>query len=101
MLDAAGTGTGTEDLTAVSDEPCFTNHATPSALVSAFCRAVICQIVPGEFWGDLDTMNWNRTVTLRNVDAFIRARKYESLSLHDIVQNMKVVFSKHTSIFLT
>lgn len=95
MLDATGTGTCRDAVADVFDEPCFSDYATPSALVSAFCRAVICRVVPRGFWGDCNTTSWNRTVTLRNVDIFIRARKYETLSLHDIVQNMKVVCSTH------
>jgi telomerase reverse transcriptase len=65
-------------------------HATPPAQVSAFCRAAINRIFPLDFWGAGGIASPNRRVVMRNVDRFIRIRRYESLSLHDVLQDMKL-----------
>lgn len=65
-------------------------HATPVAHVSAFCRSVLSRVVPDEFWGYAEDQVQNKTMFLHNIDRFIRLRRYESLSLHDVAQGMKV-----------
>lgn len=64
--------------------------ATPSSRVSAFCQAVLRKIIPSDFWGDGDTGHHNTTVFLRKVDHFIKLRRFETLSLHEISQDLKV-----------
>lgn len=71
-------------------KPSFIDHATPAADVSAFCRSVLEKLVPHEFWGVGDAQSHNRRLFMRNVDRFIRLRRFESLSLHDTCQGMKV-----------
>jgi len=64
--------------------------ATPVSSVSAFCQAVFSKIIPHELWaGDLDQEH-NRGCFLKNVDSFIRLRRYETMCLHDFTQGMRV-----------
>lgn len=67
-----------------------TDVATPPSKVSAFCRAVLVKIIPNGFWGEGDICAHNRAVFLRKVDHFIKLRRFESTSLHQISQDMKV-----------
>ncbi|KFY15261.1 hypothetical protein V491_05723 [Pseudogymnoascus sp. VKM F-3775] len=64
--------------------------ASPSADVSAFCRAVLSRVIPDEFWGVGEDQTHNKQVLLKNVDRFVDLRRFETLSLHDVVQGMKV-----------
>lgn len=68
----------------------FTDHATPAANVSVFCRSVLNTILPNGFFGSGDIQKHNRNVLNRNIDRFIRLRRFETLSLHEVVQDMKV-----------
>jgi len=79
--------------TAPSSEPSlskpkdsFTDFASSIGEVSAFARAVISNIVPIEFWGSEE----NKKGFMRNVDRFVKLRRYETLSLHEVMQGMKV-----------
>lgn len=64
----------------------FLDHASSTGQVSAFLRAVLLRIIPHEFLGG----SHNRKVLDRMVDRFVRLRKHERLSLHDVVQGIKV-----------
>ena len=64
------------------------DFATPAADVSAFCRAVLSNVVPNEFWGSAE--DYNKRTVMRNVDRFVTMRRFESLSLHEVVQGVKV-----------
>lgn len=66
------------------------DHATPTAKVSAFCRAVLSNIVPRGFWGSGDVQKHNEQVFLRNVHRFVTLRRFESLTLHEVSQGIKV-----------
>ncbi|KAJ9299612.1 hypothetical protein DTO271G3_2496 [Paecilomyces variotii] len=63
---------------------CLTDYATPASSVSAFCRAVLQKLVPNEFYGVGQEGKWNRQIILKNVDRFIRLRRFESISLHQV-----------------
>ena len=65
-------------------------HATSAASVSAFCRAVVGKVFPSPLWGENDTRAHNQETLMHNIDTFIRLRRYESLSLHDVMQGMRV-----------
>ena len=67
-----------------------TDLATPDSQVSAFCRAVISNIVPHAFWGYGDPGQLNKAVVMLSIDRFIRLRKFESMSLHAVMQGIKV-----------
>lgn len=68
----------------------FTDFASTSGEVSAFARAVIGNVIPREFWGKGAGGEANKKVTMDNVDRFVKLRRYESFSLHDVMQRLKV-----------
>lgn len=72
----------------------MTDLATPISQVSAFCQAVLSKIIPHEFWGHGDVQTHNRGILLKNVDKFIRLRRFETMSLHEVMQGLKVSGSK-------
>ena len=66
------------------------DHATPASHVSAFCRAAVSKVFPDELWGSADVGRHNKDVVLRHVDGFVRMRRFESATLHTVMQNLKV-----------
>lgn len=64
--------------------------ATSAAQVSAFCRATTSKVFPKDFWGKAGAGADNMRVLHRNIDMFVRLRRYESMSLHDVLQNMNL-----------
>jgi telomerase reverse transcriptase len=64
--------------------------ATPTEQVSAFCRAVLSKLIPAEFWGTGPSQLPNKEALLKNVDHFVKLRRFESMSLHEVIQDMKV-----------
>ncbi|KAH6608728.1 telomerase reverse transcriptase [Trichoderma cornu-damae] len=68
--------------------------ACPTACVSAFCQAVLSRIIPDAFWGGEESCH-NKIVFLRKVDHFIKLRRFEMVSLHEITQDFKVSGSLH------
>ncbi|GAD98225.1 telomerase reverse transcriptase [Paecilomyces variotii No. 5] len=68
----------------------LTDYATPSSSVSAFCRAVLQKLIPNEFYGIGQDGQWNRRLILKNVDRFVRLRRFESLSLHQTCMGLKI-----------
>lgn len=68
----------------------FTDYATPAASISAFCRAVIQNLVPAGFFGAGEQGAIHQNIILRHVDRFIHMRRRESLSLHEICEGIKV-----------
>lgn len=66
--------------------------ATPVAHVSAFCQAVVSKIIPRGFFGTDHVQKHNHGLLLKKVDRFIRLRRFESMSLHEAMQGMKVSY---------
>ena len=64
--------------------------ATPHSNVSAFCQAVLSNLIPNGFWGEGTQGLENKDVVMRNIDRFVRLRRFESLSLHAVFQGLKV-----------
>jgi telomerase reverse transcriptase len=64
--------------------------ATPAASVSAFCQAVLLRVIPHGFWGTKKNQDFNKAVFLKKVDHFISLRRFEQLSLHEIIQDLRV-----------
>ncbi|KAK6954528.1 hypothetical protein Daesc_004495 [Daldinia eschscholtzii] len=64
--------------------------ATPPAKVSAFCQAVLKKIVPKGFWGSGNAAQLNESIVLKKVDQFIFFRRFEGISLHEVMQHMKL-----------
>jgi telomerase reverse transcriptase len=79
-----------ESNTLPSRKPSLMDYATPTAKVSAFCRSVLSTLIPDDFWGEGDTQTRNKSLFLKVVDRFITLRRFETVSLHDVVQGMKV-----------
>lgn len=71
----------------VKDGEAFTDFASSASEVSAFARAVILKVIPRAFWGKGDG---NKKLIMTNVDRFIKLRRYESYSLHEIMQGLKL-----------
>ncbi|KAI4225667.1 MAG: hypothetical protein L6R36_003747 [Xanthoria steineri] len=65
-------------------------HATPISDLSAFCRAVMSRIIPDDFWGREEDGEHNKKVILSRVDQFIGLRRFESLTLHAVSQDLKI-----------
>jgi telomerase reverse transcriptase len=65
-------------------------YATPTAHVSAFCRAVVEGLLPGGALGTGEYGKHNLTVLLSQIDHFVRMRRYENLSLHEVSQNLRI-----------
>ncbi|KFY02560.1 hypothetical protein O988_02079 [Pseudogymnoascus sp. VKM F-3808] len=86
----SGTGCTPTRLPKKQKKESIMDRATPSANVSAFCRAVLGRVVPDEFWGIGDDQTHNKHVLMKNVDRFVDLRRFETLSLHDVVQGMKI-----------
>jgi len=61
--------------------------------VSAFARAVIRQVWPMEMLGTGADGEHNWSLLMRSVNAYIRSRRFESISLDSIIADMKVRLS--------
>ena len=73
-----------------NSQPSLIDLATPQAQVSAFCRSVLSQLIPDGFWGEGEARQHNKAIIMKNIDRFIRLRKFESLTLHAASQRLKV-----------
>jgi telomerase reverse transcriptase len=69
----------------------FTEFSSPSGEVSGFVRAVISRVIPVDFFGDGE----NKKIVMRAVDRFVKLRRFESLSLHEVTQSLKVIYHPH------
>ncbi|KAJ3526128.1 hypothetical protein NM208_g11338 [Fusarium decemcellulare] len=64
--------------------------AAPASQVSTFCQAVLSKIIPHKFWGGEEVQKHNESVVMQRVDHFIKLRRFETMSLHEISQDLKV-----------
>ncbi len=67
-----------------------TDLATHHANVSAFCRAVVLRVFPHRLWGSGMGGEHNRRIIMRNIHRFVQSRKGESLTLHDVLQDIHI-----------
>ncbi|TKA26334.1 hypothetical protein B0A50_05113 [Salinomyces thailandicus] len=67
-----------------------TRYASSAAEVSAFCRAVIARVFPKEIWGSGEGQAANHRTTFQHVDRFVRLRRYESMTMHEVLQPMRI-----------
>ena len=51
-----------------------------------FCQAVVRYIFPREIWGS----EHNESIILRSVKLFIKLKKYETLTMHTIMQGIRI-----------
>ncbi|KAJ5806303.1 uncharacterized protein N7503_003905 [Penicillium pulvis] len=68
----------------------LTDYATPTSSVSAFCRAVLLNLIPPKFFGEGPEGSFNRKIIMKHVDSFIKMRRFESLSLHEVCKGLKI-----------
>ncbi|KAJ5938172.1 hypothetical protein N7454_004514 [Penicillium verhagenii] len=68
----------------------LTEYATPASSVSAFCRAVLLRLIPLKFFGDGPEGLFNRKAIMKHVDSFIKMRRFESPSLHEVCTGLKI-----------
>lgn len=66
------------------------DQASSHASVSAFCRAVIRNVFPPDTFGKTGSKSNSFEVVLHSVDTFVSLRRYETLSLHDIIQSIVI-----------
>ena len=71
-------------------QPSMAELSTPVSNISAFCRSAFDNVLPDEFFGIGDDQEHNKRTLMRSVDRFVRLRRFESFSLHDVSQGMKV-----------
>jgi telomerase reverse transcriptase len=64
--------------------------ATPVSSVSAFVRAVLKRLLPENTFGEGKAGQENSDRFSASVDTFIRQRRFESMTLHEVTQNLKV-----------
>lgn len=62
--------------------------ATPAGQVSAYCRSVVAKVFPSQLWGHGQEGSRNKETILKNMDKFIKLRRYETMTLHDVLQNL-------------
>ena len=72
--------------------------ATSANQVSSFCQAVLSKLVPNEFWGASDCQDHNKAVVMKKVDHFVKLRRFESMSLHEVLQDLKVTVTPFPSL---
>ncbi|GAB7337712.1 hypothetical protein MBLNU457_g2995t1 [Dothideomycetes sp. NU457] len=65
-------------------------RASSATSVSAFSRAVINHVFPTRLWGDGAEGLSNRGHIMAAIDKFVKLQRYESMSLHDVMQNIKI-----------
>jgi telomerase reverse transcriptase len=85
-----GTGKGTTNSIVPEPKQSLMDYATPSSSVSAFCRAVLRKLIPPQFYGVGQHQKSNQEIVFSHVDRFIRMRRFESLSLHEVCKGIKV-----------
>ena len=78
-----------EDLPGSSEHD-FTRLATSPSDVSLFCRVTLLNVIPNEFWGISKEGEDNKNSIMQRVDQFVHLRKYETFSLHNVFQGIKV-----------
>ncbi|GFF73759.1 telomerase reverse transcriptase [Aspergillus udagawae] len=84
------TGKGTAKSIVPEPKQSLMDYATPSSSVSAFCRAVLRKLIPPQFYGVGQHQKSNQEVIFSHVDRFIRMRRFESLSLHEVCKGIKI-----------
>jgi telomerase reverse transcriptase len=89
----------TPQLSATLEYDNITDLSCPMAKVSAFCQSVLSTLVPDGFWGEGDTMQHNKAIILSKVDRFIKMRRFETMSLHEITQGLKVELQVFVEMF--
>lgn len=70
-------------------ETSFLPHSTPPEMVSMFCRSVIAKLLPKNALGTGSDGVHNLQIIMRRIDHFIKLRRFETLSLHQVMQGIR------------
>lgn len=73
-----------------AEEASTFSHACTPERVSAFCRAVVRNVFPPDVLGTSEEGKKNLDIVLRSIDRFIRLRRYETISLHDVMDGLAI-----------
>lgn len=65
-------------------------YTTSPHQVSAFCRSVLFRIIPQDFFGSGSERSSNWKKVMGHVDRFVHMRKFETTSLHELCQGVKL-----------
>jgi telomerase reverse transcriptase len=68
----------------------FLPHSTPAPNVSAFCKAVLQRVLPGDVLGTGDDGKHNWKMFLRSVDRFVVLRRFETMTLAQVCQDLRI-----------
>jgi telomerase reverse transcriptase len=74
----------------VSEHASTFAQATALTGVSAFCRAVVRNVFSPDVFGESSSESNNLSAVMQSVNSFVCMRRYESFSLHDIMQGISV-----------
>jgi len=66
------------------------HHASSAVEVSAFCRAIVSRVFPTELWGPGELGRHNTKIVLNSINHFVQMRRYESMSMHDVLQPLRM-----------
>ncbi|KEY71113.1 hypothetical protein S7711_00935 [Stachybotrys chartarum IBT 7711] len=64
--------------------------ACPISNVSAFCQAVLAQIIPNGFWGIGEVAAQNKAVLLKKINHFTKLRRFETMTLAEVTEGFKI-----------
>ena len=81
---------GASQVTAEAPKPSFFDLATPHANVSAFCRAAVAKLLPNDLWGGREMGLENKRKVMNSIDKFVKLRRHDPMSLHEVFQGLKV-----------
>lgn len=70
----------------VRAKPSFSDYSCSPYEVKSFVRSVVREVIPRDFWGS----DSNAKVVLSHISALLRLRRYETLSVHALLQNFCV-----------
>lgn len=76
-----------------ADDGCM-GMATPLSQVSAFCCAVVSRVFPSRLWGEGEVQITNKARLMHQLDRFVRLRRYETITLHEVLQEFKVYLAR-------
>ena len=68
----------------------FLPHATPTVRVSAFCRAVVSNLLPRNALGSGLEGQHNHDTIMKRVDDFVQLRRFENMNLHQVSQSLSI-----------
>ena len=75
---------------AFCDQVSTLGHATAAAQVAAFCKAVFRKVFPADFFDHLSGGGDNVASIIGSIDRFVHLRRFETLSLHDLMLSISV-----------